>query len=195
MNETIVVENGQAAVAITSVSGTLSPASSATDTIAIVDTPSGKQAALKVYNLNGGGGGEVSGDYLPATGGTGDGLYKFRRLLSNKYETKEAISLEPYLADGTVLRAFSISLGNGYAYIGGSNYVVLSYSSRYLRPDSNNTWKLGDDDNKWSNVYTTKLNNGADLAVPTEGGTLARTEDIDAAVGDISAALTTILGE
>ena len=57
MNETIVVEDGQAAVATTSVSGTLSPASSATDTIAIVDTPSGKQAALKVYNLNGGGGG------------------------------------------------------------------------------------------------------------------------------------------
>lgn len=57
MNETIVVENGQAAVATTSVSGTLSPASSATDTIAIVDTPSGKQAALKVYDLNGGGGG------------------------------------------------------------------------------------------------------------------------------------------
>ena len=57
MNETIVVEDGQAAVATTSVSGTLSPKSSATDTIAVVDTPSGKQAALKVYNLNGGGGG------------------------------------------------------------------------------------------------------------------------------------------
>ena len=57
MNETIVVEDGQAAVATTAVSGTLSPASSATDTIAVVDPPSGKQAALKVNNLNGGGGG------------------------------------------------------------------------------------------------------------------------------------------
>ena len=53
MNETIVVEDGQAAVATTSVSGTLSPASSATDTIAVVDTPSGKQAAVVTTSVSG----------------------------------------------------------------------------------------------------------------------------------------------
>ena len=40
-----------------------------------------------------------------------------------------------------------------------------------------------------------KLNNGADLELPTEGGTIARIEDIDSALGDISTALTAILGE
>lgn len=44
-------------------------------------------------------------------------------------------------------------------------------------------------------VYTKKLNNGADLAVPTEGGTLARVEDINAAVGDIASVLDAINGE
>ena len=53
MNETIVVEDGQAAVATTSVSGTLSSKSSATDTIAIVDTPSGKQAAVVTTSVSG----------------------------------------------------------------------------------------------------------------------------------------------
>lgn len=54
---------------------------------------------------------------------------------------------------------------------------------------------LGSGEHKWKTVYTTKLNNGADLALPTEGGTLARLEDIDTVVGDISTALTAILGE
>ena len=53
MNETIVVEDGQAAVATTSVSGTLSSKSSATDTIAVVDTPSGKQAAVVTTSVSG----------------------------------------------------------------------------------------------------------------------------------------------
>lgn len=54
---------------------------------------------------------------------------------------------------------------------------------------------LGHTDAPWYNVYAQKLNNGADIAIPTEGGTLARVEDINAAVGDISTALTAILGE
>lgn len=55
MNETIVVKDGQAAVTTTSVSGELSPKASATDIVTVVETPNGKQAALKVYPLNGGG--------------------------------------------------------------------------------------------------------------------------------------------
>lgn len=42
---------------------------------------------------------------------------------------------------------------------------------------------LGTIDHKWENVYTTKLNNGADIAVPADGGTLARIEDINAIGG------------
>lgn len=62
MNETIVVENGQAAVATTAVSGTLSPKSSATDIITLVKTADGEHAAVKVYNIGDGGGGGSSED-------------------------------------------------------------------------------------------------------------------------------------
>ena len=44
-------------------------------------------------------------------------------------------------------------------------------------------------------AYIAKINNGADIAVPTEGGTLARVEDINAAVGDIASVLDAINGE
>lgn len=57
MNETITVKDGQAAVATTAVSGTLSPKSSATDIITVVKTADGDQAAVKVVDLGGGGGG------------------------------------------------------------------------------------------------------------------------------------------
>ena len=61
ITETMTVKNGQAAVKTVTVAGKLSPKTSATDTIALVETSDGKQAALKVYNINGGGGG--GGDY------------------------------------------------------------------------------------------------------------------------------------
>ena len=77
----------------------------------------------------------------------------------------------------------------------GSSLELNSGETNDLSPYLSNTATLGTGDKKWANVYTTKLNNGADIAVPTTGGTLARVEDIDAAVGDISTALTAILGE
>ena len=77
----------------------------------------------------------------------------------------------------------------------GSSLELNSGGANDLSPYLSNTATLGAGDKKWANVYTTKLNNGADLTVPTEGGTLARIEDINAAVGDISTALTAILGE
>ena len=77
----------------------------------------------------------------------------------------------------------------------GSSLELNSGETNDLSPYLSNTATLGAGDKKWANVYTTKLNNGADLTVPTEGGTLARIEDINAVVGDISTALTAILGE
>lgn len=187
MNETIVVENGQAAVATTSVSGTLSPASSATDTIAIVDTPAGKQAALKVYNLNGGGGGggEVGGDYLPLSGGTMTGEIKFNVFNSdNSYTPIIRNSRNGELS-------VSAKFDNGVYY----DVCSFNVAGGYLAPHGDRRGSIGTSSRRWEAVCTTKLNNGADLIVPTEGGTLARIEDIDSSVGDISAALTAILGE
>lgn len=139
---------------------------------------------------------DLSG-YLPTTGGTGDGFYRFRKLLPNKYAAVDHMTFEPYIEDGTVLRPLRITLGDGYAYFGDVTSLVLSYrkSSSYLHPLEDKVWRLGGNGNSWANVYTAKLNNGADLTVPTEGGTLARIEDIDERIGDISTALTAILGE
>lgn len=73
--------------------------------------------------------------------------------------------------------------------------LLLDTGTQKLFPAADNSFSLGLSERRWVNIYTYKLNNGADLIVPTEGGTLARIEDINAAVGDISTALTAILGE
>ena len=56
-----------------------------------------------------------------------------------------------------------------------------------IYPSKTNLFACGSRYYKWANVYTTKLNNGADLAVPTTGGTIARVEDIADAVANIDA--------
>ena len=78
---------------------------------------------------------------------------------------------------------------------GGFNIDYAQDTKLSFYPDGNNYINLGKPTNKWKAIYGGIINNGADIAVPTEGGTLARIEDIDAAVGDISTALTAILGE
>lgn len=198
MNETIVVENGQAAVATTSVSGTLSPASSATDTIAIVDTPAGKQAALKVYNLNGGGGGggEVSGDYLPLSGGTLTGALEISLTPPYQNYTLSFLKLK------YVGQYEEKTLGIGYDGRDiGLGYAGLRTTGT-ISAGASDTYDLGSKYIRWRTVYAQKINVGSidgvvgnDLIVPSEGGTIARIEDIDAVVGNISTALTAILGE
>lgn len=61
-----------------------------------------------------------------------------------------------------------------------------------LRPSSSSTSSLGSATYKWAYVYAQQIGG---LKVPDGVGTIARIEDIDAAVGDISTALTAILGE
>ena len=181
--EALTVKNGQAAIATVAVSGTLSPKSSPTDVVTIVDTPDGKQAALKVYNLNGGGGGgggEVSGDYLPLSGGTLTGTLK-----SNVPFFTKSLDLPGFYVERRSTSKTILSLG----------HVTLVGDTEALHPYLNNDSSLGTSAYKWKNVYTFKINNGADIAIPTTGGTMALKEDIDAAVGNISTALTAILGE
>ena len=123
---------------------------------------------------------DLSG-YLPLTGGTMTGT-----LTSDVPDDTKSINLPGFSVQrhgSTVVMAI------------GSSLELNSGGTNDLSPYLSNTATLGAGDKKWANVYTTKLNNGADLAVPTESGTLARIEDINAAVGDISTALTAILGE
>ena len=179
MNETITVKDGQAAVTTTAVSGTLSPKSSATDIITIVKTANGDQAAVKVVDLGGGGGGGGGGgDYLPLSGGTLTGDLAFK---SGDYTYK----FEPASYTGLNLKI----------YRSGTLIGTWEFSAFGFKLNKNNQAELGTSAYRWKNVYTKTINNGADIAIPTTGGTMARIEDIDAAVGNISIALTTILGE
>lgn len=179
MNETITVKNGQAAVTTTAVSGTLSPKSSATDIITIVKTANGDQAAVKVVDLGGGGGGGGGGgDYLPLSGGTLTGNLEFK---SGDYTYK----FEP-----TSWMSLNLKVYNSGSLIGTWEFSGLGFSYK-----KNNTAELGTSTFRWKNVYTKTINNGADIAIPTTGGTMALKEDIDAAVGNVSTLLDAINGE
>lgn len=122
--------------------------------------------------------GDLSG-YLPLSGGT----------LTGPLEIEDKLSFGPW-------KFSKVSNGNVLAISYGSigRWLSFDYDSGAIYPMSLDL-SLGGSATKWTNVFTKKLNNGADLAVPTESGTLARIEDINAAVGDISTALTAILGE
>lgn len=123
---------------------------------------------------------DLSG-YLPTSGGTLTGTLT---------------SDVPDFTDSINLPGFSVQRrGSTVVMAIGSSLELNSGGTNDLSPYLSDTATLGKESIKWKNVYTTKLNNGADLTVPTEGGTLARMEDINAAVGDISTALTAILGE
>ena len=127
-----------------------------------------KAAAQSWLGIESGGG----GDYLPLTGGTLTGdLFINQIMLEGYYSTL-------YIGKSNASRVFGFNIAAGS-----------------LEPMVDNFGRIGMPSKRWAYVHTTKLNNGADLIVPTEGGTLARVEDIAAAVGDISTALTAILGE
>lgn len=221
MNETIVVENGQAAVATTSVSGTLSPASSATDTIAIVDTPAGKQAALKVFNLNGGGGG---GGALPDNA-----------VLNNSSDTGIAIGVDTTansihataigsyakagdvqstaigfqakadvdgqggsvaVGQGSVAKNYSVSLGDSCSAAGmrslaiGNQAIATANAAVMI----NLTTTKGTNNNP--NTVRIRNQNGDFEVMDADGNVpLERLTYVTNQIGDISSALTAILGE
>ena len=213
MNETIVVEDGQAAVATTAVSGTLSPASSATDTIAIVDTPSGKQAALKVYNLNGGGGG--GGASLPdQTGNAGkflttDGTTaSWGSALVNKsaYPDTNIILLgkRPNYGDGqnsnhviigldaTVSDSASYAVSIGWSASASSYAVAVGAEAKA----STRAMQFGSGTNNDTNTVKFSNSNGNFEMMDADGNVpLERLTYVTNQIGDISTALTAILGE
>ena len=111
---------------------------------------------------------DLSG-YLPLTGGTMTGT-----LASNVPDYTKSIDLP----------GFSVQRSGGSVVMAiGSSLELNSGGVNDLSPYLSDTATLGNESIKWKNVYTTKLNNGADIAVPADGGTLARIEDINAIGG------------
>lgn len=191
MNEVITVEDGHAVVRATTVSGVLSPKTSATDIITLVKTKDGDQAAVKVIGIGGGGGG-VSGDYLPLSGGDllgqvyfdiGGTAGKSTPLIGVKTASGMAALVGAKTDDNGVLRDVA---------------VIPKLQSESLQAQQIYSSFIGASDSPVTRIHAKKIGTGLManlLTIPDEGGTIARIEDIDAAVGDISAVLTTILGE
>ena len=125
------------------------------------------------------------GDFLPLSGGTLTGPLEFNATGGRYFPrvTQEGNGLGIY--DGSLANS-----NNGFYFgLRGSRGLFHTYSIASQRPD------IGSTASPWNAIHVAQLCNGEYLVVPTNGGTLARVEDIDAALGDISTALTAILGE
>ena len=104
---------------------------------------------------------DLSG-YLPLSGGTLTGNLKLgeNELKFGSYQITQLFN----------------DLRIGYGSF--ASCLVFSYGLKGFYPDIEGL-TLGVKTAKWPNIYAEKLNNGADLVVPTEGGTLARLEDLE----------------
>lgn len=111
------------------------------------------------------------------------------------------------LSGGTMTASAEIAFENNSAkiYSDGINQINIGYNGHGIGIKTGgygaliplNTWggDLGSTANVWRRGYIAQLNHGADIAIPTTGGTMALTSDIEAAVGDIASVLDAINGE
>lgn len=125
---------------------------------------------------------DLSG-YLPLTGGEMTGLLTLNATEKPQYFSQSAplLQIKAETADGTTKLNKNIEITPG----GILNMAGLSLSSTgSISCMPTGDYDIGSQTIKWKRVYATILNNGADLTVPTEGGTLARIEDINTIGGD-----------
>lgn len=126
---------------------------------------------------------EAAQTYLPLTGGEMTGLLTLNATEKPQYSFQSAslLQIKAETADGTTKLNKNIQITPG----GILNMDGLSLSSTgSISCMPTGDYDIGSQTIKWRRVYATGLNNGADIAVPTEGGTLARVEDINAIGGD-----------
>ena len=136
------------------------------------------------------GGGTVSGDYLPLSGGTLTGPLKFENAMG--------------FSGGVTLKAENWGAYGGDRFFIENAVLVVNG----VRPSTSGLVQLGackEPENQiypegefFSRVCTKALNNGTyqdDIIIPEKSGTLALIEDIEAVMGDLSSALDTINGE
>lgn len=159
-----------------------------------VDMPGGISEIAHDTTLSGSGTEEsplkVTDDtYLPLSGGTLTGPLVAPIKTPNYYTTATIFSVrvDETAKTGTPITFQATSWGD-----------ILTLSSQITADGCSplkTTSSLGGPFHVWDKVYTKKINNGSNITVPNKAGTMALIEDINETVGDISTALTAILGE
>ena len=89
--------------------------------------------------------------------------------------TTDNVNINPRIVATT---SYKISIGNLSPNHGYEDGFIFDTANGVFYHALNNFLKIGRSDRVVKNIYTASINNGADLAVPTEAGTLARLEDI-----------------
>lgn len=134
---------------------------------------------------------EGGGDYLPLSGG----------------ELTGKLTINPEVS-GTMGDVLTLSYGDNDIVIAKSRYAkrLVMYGTtlavEHLEPTGlDGTSRIGAPTGSFKSIYVAQISGSTSysdehyLTVPNKDGTIATVEDIDAAVGDISTALTAILGE
>lgn len=160
----------------------------------------GSNASITVQNMGStyawievelGGEGPDLSNYLQLSGGTmtgpitvewsGNYLATAHTILKSKYHRQDTGTIVSY----DVLKV----LPTGAVEVAGNIEGVGGITPR------NTTSSLGNTYQKFWRIHVQSIYNGDIIQVPAKAGTMALVEDIDAAVGDISTALTAIIGE
>lgn len=117
------------------------------------------------------------GDYLPLSGGTLTGGVAFNE------KGITSVPNIPVIAN-TAYNELSIGFYNSRGVF--TSTFIFNIGGGYLRPYRSDQMNIGSQGYAFKKVYTNYLNNGADLIVPTEGGTLARLEDLSTTETNVS---------
>lgn len=117
---------------------------------------------------------EADQTYLPLSGGTLTGALQVEGISPSTFDSASILTLVSKSDDGEIYGSYTLgATAEGFSFFG-NNLLKCGTILPALRGQT----LLGNPGYKWKSVYTTSLNNGEDITIPTGGGTLARLEDI-----------------